>query len=522
MLPCLRSSSVHRRPMFALQLLCFVQGCERFAFFTMLPLFVLYLHHRHRFAESSSLLGLGVFQALSYIGGLPASWLADRRLGAVAATLLGAAALALGYGGLALDQAALLWPALALMVVGHSFFKPSIHVLLADVSGDSDAQRERSFLWHYLAINLGCLVAPTLAEWVHARHGWATLFGVATAASVAGVAVLVLMARGLQAHHLQREAIPQTASGQTAPGSMRAVWLICSVAVVFWLTSQQASSSLMLLAAENTLLHGQVLQWTIELGPGHFSSLHALMVVSLLPMFLALNKRRHASAPSSTASKMVWGYVATAAAFVVLSAAGLSGADTGRVSPLWLVGSYALLSLAELLLAPLGVSLLTQLAPKQRANQAVGLWFAATAAGNLLGGVLGLLWERWPHHRYFGLVAMLSLVAAAVLLLGLRGLDQLLAHRAVAALQPQLSSTAHGMSKTATALPHASWVLPSLAVVLPVPLIVLSSLPLPLRAVGAIESGLAVLLCGSHLIARAIDGVTAIVTSQLPGNSHCS
>lgn len=117
---------------------------------------------------------------------------------------------------------------------------------------------------------------------------------------------------------------------------------------------------------------------------------------------------------------MIWGYAATAAAFALLAAAGLCGGDTDRVSPAWLVGCYLLLSVAEVLLAPLGIALLTQLAPVKKITQVVGLWFAATATGNILTGGLGLFWGRWPHHRYFALLALLALGAVGLLLTLLR------------------------------------------------------------------------------------------------------
>jgi POT family proton-dependent oligopeptide transporter len=77
------------------------------------------------------------------------------------------------------------------------------------------------------------------------------------------------------------------------------------------------------------------------------------------------------------------------------------------------------------------MSLVTQLAPPNRAGQAIGLWFAAAAIGNVIAGLLGLLWGRLPHHQYFALLALLSLVAAAVLLSRLRLLDAATDSRAV-------------------------------------------------------------------------------------------
>jgi MFS family permease len=204
--------------------------------------------------------------------------------------------------------------------------------------------------------------------------------------------------------------------------------------------------------------------------------------------------------------------VVTAAAFAVLSAAGLMGADAGRTSPLWLGGSYALLAVAELLLAPLGVALVTTLAPVGRAALAVGLWFAATAAGSLLGGALGLLWGRWPHHRYFALIAALALGAAALLWTRLRALEAVLACRARDG-QPQtlaeggmsgLPTTSSPWAPAPAASGAALWVA-SLSIALPAALVALPALSLPMRAISAIACGLTLLPSGSYLAARAID-----------------
>lgn len=68
----------------------------------------------------------------------------------------------------------------------------------------------------------------------------------------------------------------------------------------------------------------------------------------------------------------------------------------------------------------------TRLAPPQKTSRMVALWFASTAVGNVLTGALGLLWTRWPHHRYFVLVAVLALGAAALLLAWLKSIERLL------------------------------------------------------------------------------------------------
>ena len=212
---------------------------------------------------------------------------------------------------------------------------------------------------------------------------------------------------------------------------VRAVRLLCAIAVVFWLTAQQAGTSLPLFAAQNTVQHIQIGATLLPLQPGHFAALHSLQVLLLVPLFLWASARlRHRAAEPSTPSKMLYGYVVNAVAFLVMSAASLTSADNTRVSVGWLSSCYLLLSGAEVLLAPLGLSLVTRLTPTSRLSQTVGLWLGSVALGSGLAGLFALLWSRWPsmrgHAAYFGILAALSLAAGALLLSQVRQLERLL------------------------------------------------------------------------------------------------
>jgi POT family proton-dependent oligopeptide transporter len=407
-----------------------VQLCERFAFFAMLPLMVLYLEHHHGWNENSAIFRLHVFQALCYVGALPAGAASDRKLGSVMGARLGAGFLALGYGALVLDRPVLLWPALLVMVLGHSFFKPSMGTLVGGLFTDDTAQRERAFQLQYFANNVGAMLGPIGGEWSHARGSWVGVF--LWSLSAMSIGTLMLLAYGGRQVGsarprplLQNQTEPQQVNDSQR---MRIVWLICGLAVIFWMTFQQTGSTLSLFADGHTEGHLTVFGQSIRLGPGHFTSLHCLLVLVLLPLFMMVTAwlRRRRAEPS-TLIKMTSGYVANAGAFFVLAVAGLHGADSGRVSPAWLTGCYFLLSVAEVLLAPLGLALLTQIAPPRKTSLAVGLWFAATAVGNVLSGVVGRqLWDRWPPHRYFTLLALSSILAAVVLLLQRRRLEEAL------------------------------------------------------------------------------------------------
>ncbi|MFO0573863.1 MAG: MFS transporter [Polyangia bacterium] len=516
-MPSQRHGSVSRPRSLPLVLLCVVQGCERFAYLAMLPLFVLFAQAQQALTTPTALLVLALFQALSYLGGLPAGWLADRKLGAWGAALLGSVLLGGGYGGLALSPRTLLWPTLAMMGMGHSLFKPGIHVLIANVTGGEERARERGFLWHYLSVNLGHAAGALFGEWAYSRHGWPSLFAGAAAVIAAGAGLLAVGSPWLRSSAGEGQLAVAPSAPVSPAKSMRAVWLLCGVAVIFWLTAQQAGGTLTLFASANSTQAATVLGRVITVGPGHFASLHGLFVLALLPLVLALQSRKRANT-ATTIDKVIWGYVATSAAFAVMAAAGLRGGDLGRVSETWLVGCYALLSVGEVFLAPLGVALVTRLAPTYKAGQAVGLWFAGCALGNGLAGALGLVWDRWSHHRYFAALALLSLGAGAALLPRRRQLNWLTALNTSASSRPVLDERKDTMTPTPELNTNRADLIPSspslgtylvrpalaiLAIGLPCVLTATRGLPLPVRGVCAIVGGLTMLLCGSYLFGQA-------------------
>lgn len=342
------------RQLAALSLLCVVQGCERFASYAVLPLFVLYLCHRHGLSEPSALIVLSVFQTLSYVGALPAGAITDRKLSPMAAARIGAALLSFGYGGLALDMSVLLWPALGFLVLGHSFFRPTMASLFGEIFHIADQRRDRAFLFYHLATNLGALAGPLCAEAARARSGWSSTFHWSAVIMLGGTLLLMVGGHLLRIHSPKS---PDATASADQPAvdkqRVRAVWLVCLVSIVFWLTALQSGSSLALFAEQNTLHTLWLGHRQLIIGPGHFAALHALLVAVLMPILIAgaAGLRRRALEPS-TPAKMIWGYLLTAAAFAILIWAAVRGSAIGRVSPVWLGGSYVILSAAELLLAP--------------------------------------------------------------------------------------------------------------------------------------------------------------------------
>lgn len=425
-----RSDPTSERQPRALYLLSGIAVSERAASSVLLALFPLYLSQHLGFSDGRAVLIAGVFSGLAYLASLLGGYLGDGPLGLTRTLLIGVAAIAVGTGAMALDQRQLLWWTLALLVLGNGLFKPSVTTLVGKLYRADDARRDGGFAVFYFAINIGFLIGPLVGEWSRAWFGWQSVFASAAALMIPALVLAVVGRR-----HVERSAIyvvetEVTVAPRNEQARIRAAVLLCGLAVLSWFAIQQTVGVLVLFAQENTRLHFVLGPWELTLRPGYFTALHGGLVLVFLPLMMRRSRRqRTLGAEPSTVMKLIRGFVYLTAAFALMGLAGLRGGDASRVSPLWLVGCYILITPGEVWLSAMGLSLITQLAPSRLASRLVGLWLASVAVGNALAGAFGLLWSHWPHHRYFAVVALCCLVGACVLLARLRQLEAVLSRR---------------------------------------------------------------------------------------------
>jgi dipeptide/tripeptide permease len=157
-----------------------------------------------------------------------------------------------------------------------------------------------------------------------------------------------------------------------------------------------------------------------------FQSLNALFVVVFTPLlvlvFGALASRKR---DVSTARKMFYGLCLTTASLLLMAVAGLfSDGGASKVSGLWLVGFYAIITIGELMLSPMGLSLVTKLAPKRLVGLAMGGWFLATAFGNNFSGFFGGIQSMMPPFAFFLVLSGLAASVALFIYLLLDRLDK--------------------------------------------------------------------------------------------------
>jgi proton-dependent oligopeptide transporter, POT family len=404
---------------------------ERVGFYTLLAILVLYMDKVLGWSDSRKGDIYGLFLALCYFVPLLGGWIGDRWLGRRNTVKIGAVLMALGYVCLAFSSATqtdTFYLGLFCVGVGTGIFKVNMSVLVGNLYVDRPQQKDAGFNIFYMGVNLGAMIAPLIATYISIVYQSYNLsFLVCAAGLMIALVVFQFGSRSLQPADF-RVAAPQAGRSQ----AMRAmdaretreriatlVILFCIV-IFFWVAFYQNAFALTLFAERST----QVLSW---LRPETYQFFEPAFILILTPILLALfaSQSRRGTEPS-TPVKIFWGMLIMSASMIVMVNASLRGgnADEHSMSPAWLIGTYFLVTIAEILISPMGQSFVSKVAPPRLAGVMMGGWFAATAAGSYGSGWLGKYYGRFPHHGYFLLLTGLLAVSAVFVLIFLKKLKR--------------------------------------------------------------------------------------------------
>jgi POT family proton-dependent oligopeptide transporter len=190
------------------------------------------------------------------------------------------------------------------------------------------------------------------------------------------------------------------------------IFLLFLFSILFWMTYEQAGSSLTLFA--DRLTRTTILGWAFP--SSWFQSVPAIFVIIFAPIIGAVWQKLANQQPSSP-GKFTIGLFFAGIAFVVIAfASTLTGA--GRVSPAWLVLVYFLQTIGELCLSPVGLSTVTKLSPARMVGLMLGVWFLSISIGSYIAGLTTRMFEGNDPSvltRGFGIFAGITLVAAIIL-----------------------------------------------------------------------------------------------------------
>jgi proton-dependent oligopeptide transporter, POT family len=342
--------------------------------------------------------------------------LADRWLGLHRTILIGAVLMAIGHFLMAFERLFLV--ALTLLILGNGAFKPNMSAQVGDLYAPGDPRRDRAYSIFYVGINIGAGLAPLVCGSLGELLGWHYGF---TAAGIGMTLALVIYIWGLPwlpSH------TPQAAkSSGRAPLDARewrrvvALMVLFLPTTLFWAAYEQQGNTLALWADDYTDRYVDLLFWKGEIPVTWFQIFNPFMIFAFTPLVVALWKHqaRRGREPS-TVVKMSIGCFGVALANLVMLGAVRQAAGGADASWLWLLGYFIVVTLGELYLSPIGLSLVSKLAPSHMISMMMGFWLATSFVGNFLAGWLGSFWTSMDKGMFFLMIAGVAVIAGAVIL----------------------------------------------------------------------------------------------------------
>ncbi len=403
-----------------LYLLFFVEMWERFSFYGMRALIVLYMVQELMYSAQKAGNIYGLYTGLVYLTPLLGGYLADRFIGQRRCISAGAILMCCGLFLLAFGSKTLFLLALFLMICANGFFKSNISSVLGLLYENNNEKKDSAYTIFYMGINLGAFLSPLICGTLAVKCGFEYGFAAAGIGMLIGLILYktlenkLLGTSGLTPVPRSNVTNEETYSTHhTQTSQLSALIILMIFTIPFWICFEQAGSSLTLFA--QYLTNRNVMGF--EIPTEYFQSLNPLFIITLAPIMSVLweTLKKKSKEPTSV-EKFATSLFLISIAYIILAFAGHLS-ESAKVSPLWLVIGYFIMTVAELCLSPIGLSLVSKLAPKKFLSLMMGCWFLTSFLGNLIAGIWGGQFEALTPTQLFGTLATLAFITWIILTL---------------------------------------------------------------------------------------------------------
>ena len=428
-----------------LYFLFFTEMWERFSYYGMRAIFILFMTKILLLKDADASEIYGSYTGLVYLTPLLGGYLCDKFLGNRRSIIIGGLLMAIGQFFMFFSASAgadggvsLMWMGLTAIIIGNGFFKPNISTMVGQLYPANDRRIDSAFTIFYMGINLGAFISPLVCGSMDFKWGF-------LCAGIGMLIGLVAFILGQKKYLISEDGVPiglpvkkiDSKSIGMIIGSIfiiffmlnfkqwfksdldiisyfiygamvlmpilifsdkslskieiqriSVIFILAFFVIFFWGAFEQAGASLTLFADRQT--ERTLFGW--EMPASYFQSVNPLAVIALAPImtivwgFLYARKLE----PSSP-KKMAIGLGLVALGYVVIAIA-VKGLGIGdKVSMWWLIGLYVIHTIGELCLSPIGLSMVSKLAPLRLSSLMMGTWFLANAAANKFAGTLSAL-----------------------------------------------------------------------------------------------------------------------------------
>lgn len=454
--------------------LFFTEFWERFSYYGMRAILLFYMYYSVKdgglgLDRTQANIIMSLYGSLIYMSGIIGGWIADRILGTRKAIFYGGILIMLGHIALALPLGATgLYISMVFIIVGTGLLKPNVSAVVGDLYAENDGRRDAGFSIFYMGINLGAFTSALITGFVQQKIGFHAGFAVAAVGMAVGlvvylwrqkdlglagsfapnplqpherkktammfiggaVAILVLgfIAKATDTLTIENFSVLITILGIAIPTILITIMyrsnkttddeksrvlayiplFVC--AVMFWAIADQSATILATFVDTRT----DLTLGNFEIPAAWFQSLNPMFIIFMAPLFALMWTKLGDRGPS-TPKKFALSLFFSGASFLIMIVA-IALAGSGLVNPLWVVASFFLVVLGELLLSPVGLSATTKLAPAAFAGQTMALWFLASAAAQAINAQLVRVYAVVSETAYFGVLGALSIALGIILL----------------------------------------------------------------------------------------------------------
>ncbi|MCL9776203.1 peptide MFS transporter [Vibrio methylphosphonaticus] len=409
---------------------------ERFSYYAMRAILVLFLTDATMnggmgWSTKDALDLYGIYTGLVYITPLIGGWIADNYLGQRRSIIIGGVLMAAGQFTLAMPVGAIGLPAeqafylgLALLIAGNGMFKPNISTMVGDLYKDGDNRRDGAFTIFYMGINLGSLLAGIASGSVTGSYGWRAGFLIAGIGMVISIIMQLTMSKSwlgdigtvpaaarARALNKNKTKAPLT---REELDRLKVILIMGLFVIVFWAGFEQAGGLMNIYTQQYT----DRMIGSFEVPAAWFQSLNPFFVITLAPVLAALWVKLGKREPNSPVKFALALFFLALGFLCMVGAVMEQGGDTNvKTSMLWLVGAFFFHTLGELCISPIGLSLVTKLAPLRLASLMMGAWFGFNAIANYVAGLIGSHVGELGAMSIFGGIAITAVISGVILLL---------------------------------------------------------------------------------------------------------
>lgn len=411
-----------------LTILFLTETWEKFSFYGMRALLVYYLVKSVGFAPAQASVLYGLYTGFIYLTPIIGGYIADRWLGRRRSVILGGSIMTLGH--IMMTSPALLYPALATIIVGNGFYLPNLASQIKGLYQPGDPRQTSAFNVYYVGVNLGGFLAPLVCGTLGELYGWHWGFGAAGFGMALGLTIYLLGGHLLPPEPLSLPAQTGAPPQQARPrGTFVVLLALVMIAVVLFRGAYEQIGNTIALWVDGAVDRHI---GTFVIPGSWFQSLNPLLVFLLTPILIRRwDLRAEMGRARTQLQSMAIGGFGLSACYAGL--AGLSFISAGSLLHWsWFVVFITAYTLSELYIFPTGMALFASIAPPGHQATTISVWFLGLFAGNLFAGSLGSLWPSMPHAWFFLLMGSFA-GCAGLMLAGLNGWKV----RADAARQPR-------------------------------------------------------------------------------------